>query len=191
MAETSETANVALPVEASTNLEVEASPALSQLSDDDQLRAAAAAPRKESIYHDAIEATSTSPSIPATVHEDAEEPTSPLPHVADHTAEMGVFTHSPSIRQSLNNPAAELQEMLRAQITDLSSQVTSLNAKLVSTFGRIGDLEDELHQSETSRSSLQKRVERLDTERKNWEDRVEGGLLVEKVCSLARAPIHS
>jgi chromosome segregation ATPase len=67
-----------------------------------------------------------------------------------------------------------------ALVADLTSQVQSLNKKLVASFEQIGDLEEELDRTSGSRQHLLKRVSQLDSERKQWEERVEGGLLVEK-----------
>ena len=87
-------------------------------------------------------------------------------------------------RISVDDPNTVLLNSLRMQVGDLSSQVTSLNAKLVKSYDRIGDLEEDLDRSESSRLHLKGRVTSLDSERKQWEERVEGGLLVEKVISV-------
>lgn len=75
----------------------------------------------------------------------------------------------------------EQLERLRHKVQDLSSQVTSLNGKLVASYNRVGNLEDEADQKVNEIRSLTSKVEKLEAERKEWEDKYEGGLLVEKV----------
>lgn len=97
----------------------------------------------------------------------------------------------------VNTPAdmttEEQLERLRHKVVDLASQVTSLNGKLVASYNRVGNLEDEADQKVMEIRSLTSKVGKLEAERKIWEDKYEGGLLVEKVgfrslwpCSLAR-----
>lgn len=69
---------------------------------------------------------------------------------------------------------------LKSQIKELTSQVTSLNGKLVQSYNRVGGLEDDLHGRGVEVKDLQGKVEKLEAERKTWEERYEGGLLVEK-----------
>jgi hypothetical protein len=73
-------------------------------------------------------------------------------------------------------------ERLRSKVADLTSQVTSLNGKLVASYNRVGNLEDEADQKVMEIRDLTSKVDRLEAERKVWEDKYEGGLLVEKVC---------
>lgn len=84
-------------------------------------------------------------------------------------------------RSNANDPSSALQATLRLQIADLTSQVTSFNTKLVNAYARMGDLEDELNRSESRNVLLKRRVADLEQERRQWQERVEGGLLVEKV----------
>ena len=70
---------------------------------------------------------------------------------------------------------------LKNQIAELTSQVTSLNGKLVQSYNRVGGLEDDIHGRAMEAKALQTKVEKLEAERKTWEERYEGGLLVEKV----------
>lgn len=70
---------------------------------------------------------------------------------------------------------------LKNQIAELTSQVTSLNGKLVQSYNRVGGLEDDIHGRSMEAKALQTKVEKLEAERKTWEERYEGGLLVEKV----------
>lgn len=77
-------------------------------------------------------------------------------------------------------PDEELRA-LKNQIAELTSQVTSLNGKLVQSYNRVGSLEDDIHGRAMEAKALQTKVEKLEAERKTWEERYEGGLLVEKV----------
>lgn len=88
-----------------------------------------------------------------------------------------------------NSPSFLLLASLRSQITDLSSQVSSLNSKLVKSYDRIGDLEDDLHETTTKQTQIQSTVESLTNEKNTWEAQIEGGGWVERVShslSLAR-----
>lgn len=71
-------------------------------------------------------------------------------------------------------------QRLRHKVIDLASQVTSLNGKLVASYNRVGNLEDEADQKVMELRNLTSKVEKLEAERKIWEDKYEGGLLVEK-----------
>lgn len=85
-----------------------------------------------------------------------------------------------------NTPAdittEEQIERLKSKVTDLASQVTSLNGKLVASYNRVGNLEDDADQKVMEIKTLTSKIEKLEAERKTWEDKYEGGLLVEKVC---------
>lgn len=70
---------------------------------------------------------------------------------------------------------------LEARIADLTSQVTSLNAKLVRSFDRIGDLEDDLHEKGRNDSRVQAHVAELERDKTTWEAEMEGGGWVERV----------
>lgn len=113
-------------------------------------------------------------------------PASPDPqHAQDHhqqqSSKNGENQESAHNRSNANNPDSVLLATLRLQIADLNSQVTSLNGKLVDAYDRIGDLEDHLDRSEGRSEYLRRRTAALEQERKQWEERVERGLLVEKV----------
>ncbi|KAF9450598.1 hypothetical protein P691DRAFT_758015 [Macrolepiota fuliginosa MF-IS2] len=78
----------------------------------------------------------------------------------------------------------EAQEMviesLRNQIQDLFSQVTQLNAKLVKSYDRVSDLEDDLHVSSAQLRSSSIKVSQLELERTQHLAALNTGLLVEK-----------
>ncbi|GEM09866.1 GDP/GTP exchange factor Sec2p [Rhodotorula toruloides] len=74
----------------------------------------------------------------------------------------------------------ELIAILRAQITDLASQVTSLNSKLVKSYTTRGELEDELHEKQEQERAMRKRVADLEKDKEKWEKEIEAGGWVEK-----------
>lgn len=80
-----------------------------------------------------------------------------------------------------NVPSFILVASLRSQITDLTSQVTSLNSKLVSSYTRIGDFEDDLHDRADEVTRLKARVAALEKSKGDWEREIEVGGWVEKV----------
>ncbi|KAG5723978.1 hypothetical protein E4T56_gene11269 [Termitomyces sp. T112] len=69
---------------------------------------------------------------------------------------------------------------LRLQVQDLFSQVNELNSKLVKSYDRVSDLEDDLHvASEANRSSSLK-ISQLELEREQHLSALNTGILVEK-----------
>jgi regulator of replication initiation timing len=80
-----------------------------------------------------------------------------------------------------DTPSFMLVASLRSQITDLTSQVTSLNSKLVKSYTQIGDLEDEMHEKKQESSRLQLKITDLEKAKDSWEKEIEGGGWVEKV----------
>ncbi|KAK0495884.1 hypothetical protein EDD18DRAFT_1105809 [Armillaria luteobubalina] len=79
---------------------------------------------------------------------------------------------------------SDAQEMviqsLRIQIQDLYSQVTQLNAKLVKSYDRVSDLEDDLHVTSSNLRSSTLKVSELEFERTQHLSALNTGLLVEK-----------
>lgn len=71
-------------------------------------------------------------------------------------------------------------ESLRSQIQDLFSQVTQLNSKLVKSYDRVSDLEDELHVASANLRSSTLKVSNLELERTQHLSALSTGLLVEK-----------
>lgn len=69
---------------------------------------------------------------------------------------------------------------LQAQISDLTNQVTGLNTKLVTSFMRISDLEDDLSDKHHQLSIHQEKVTSLEKEREEHLAALNTGLLVEK-----------
>ncbi|KAF9467782.1 hypothetical protein BDZ94DRAFT_1304979 [Collybia nuda] len=78
----------------------------------------------------------------------------------------------------------DAQEMviasLRSQIQDLFSQVTQLNGKLVKSYDRVSDLEDELHVASSNLRSSSLKISQLELERTQHLSALNTGLLVEK-----------
>lgn len=71
-------------------------------------------------------------------------------------------------------------ESLRNQIQDLFSQVTQLNAKLVKSYDRVSDLEDDLHVASAQLRSSSLKISQLELERTQHLAALNTGLLVEK-----------
>ncbi|KAJ8081917.1 hypothetical protein PM082_007763 [Marasmius tenuissimus] len=69
---------------------------------------------------------------------------------------------------------------LRGQIQDLYSQVTQLNNKLVKSYDRVSDLEDDLHVASATARSSTLRISQLELERTQHLSALNTGLLVEK-----------
>ncbi|GLB42068.1 putative GDP/GTP exchange factor Sec2p [Lyophyllum shimeji] len=69
---------------------------------------------------------------------------------------------------------------LRAQIQDLFSQVTELNGKLVKSYDRVSDLEDDLHMASATIRSSSLKISQLELERTQHLSALNTGLLVEK-----------
>lgn len=93
--------------------------------------------------------------------------------------------HSSSPRKSVNrhsDPDAQalVIESLRSQIQDLFSQVSQLNGKLVKSYDRVSDLEDELHVTSTNLRNSTLKIGQLEMERTQHLSALSTGLLVEK-----------
>jgi hypothetical protein len=71
-------------------------------------------------------------------------------------------------------------ESLRAQVQDLFSQVTQLNTKLVRSYDRVSDLEDDLHMSSANARSSALKIAQLELERTQHLSALNTGLLVER-----------
>ncbi|KDE02687.1 hypothetical protein MVLG_06776 [Microbotryum lychnidis-dioicae p1A1 Lamole] len=95
---------------------------------------------------------------------------------------IGNGRSSPTVQDHIDDssPSFMLVASLRAQITDLKSQVTSLNSKLVTSYIRHGDLEDELHDFKARDAVTQQRLQELEQNNKRWEREIEGGGWVER-----------
>ncbi|CAO1635576.1 unnamed protein product [Sympodiomycopsis kandeliae] len=83
---------------------------------------------------------------------------------------------------SSSSPSSSAEEVkaLKAQLEDLTNQVTGLNGKLVNSFMRISDLEDDLSDAKDRVMSGSTRVAELEKERQEHLAALNTGLLVEK-----------
>lgn len=75
---------------------------------------------------------------------------------------------------------AQVIESLRAQVQDLFSQVSQLNTKLVRSYDRVSDLEDELHVTSSNLRNATLKVSQLEFENAQHLSALSTGLLVEK-----------
>ena len=84
-------------------------------------------------------------------------------------------------RPSVDKDAQEMViESLRTQIQDLISQVSELNNKLVKSYDRVSDLEDDLHVASANSRSSSLKISQLELERTQHLAALNTGLLVEK-----------
>ncbi|KDN44923.1 hypothetical protein K437DRAFT_256786 [Tilletiaria anomala UBC 951] len=74
----------------------------------------------------------------------------------------------------------EVIEALQAQIKDLTAQVTGLNGKLVGSFERVADLEDDFSEAQRRLDSQTSKISSLEKEREEHLAALNTGLLVEK-----------
>lgn len=83
---------------------------------------------------------------------------------------------------SSSDPDAQAQVIasLRSQVQDLYSQVSQLNNKLVRSYDRVSDLEDELHVTSASLQNATVKVSQLQLEHAQHVSALSTGLLVEK-----------
>ncbi|VDB88792.1 unnamed protein product [Peniophora sp. CBMAI 1063] len=75
---------------------------------------------------------------------------------------------------------AQVISSLRTQVDDLFSQVTQLNGKLVKSYNRVSDLEDELHVSSAAAREASVKIAALELERATHLSALNTGLLVER-----------
>jgi hypothetical protein len=87
----------------------------------------------------------------------------------------------PPRRGSVDKDAQELViTSLRTQVQDLVSQVTELNNKLVKSYDRVSDLEDDLHVTSSALRTSSVKISELELERSQHLSALNTGLLVEK-----------
>ncbi|EGG02888.1 uncharacterized protein MELLADRAFT_90485 [Melampsora larici-populina 98AG31] len=73
----------------------------------------------------------------------------------------------------------DIEISLRIQLKELNEQLNQLNSKLVGSFERIANLEDELHESTQNHNLIKSRNKVLEIEAAEHEEALKGGLLVE------------
>ncbi|EST06487.1 GDPGTP exchange factor Sec2p [Kalmanozyma brasiliensis GHG001] len=104
-------------------------------------------------------------------------PQSQLPPSAESNTDSAPATTDAS-------DAAPSQEMsveeLQAQVKDLGNQVAGLNDKLVKSFNRIADLEDDYSEAQERLASMSTKIKELEKERAEHLAALDTGLLVEK-----------
>ncbi|KAF8155776.1 hypothetical protein B0H34DRAFT_798897 [Crassisporium funariophilum] len=87
-------------------------------------------------------------------------------------------------KQRQNSIDSDAQEMvissLRSQVQDLFSQVGQLNNKLVQSYDRVSDLEDDLHVAKARARNSSLKISQLELERTQHLSALNTGLLVEK-----------
>ncbi|KAG6812218.1 hypothetical protein H0H92_003839 [Tricholoma furcatifolium] len=113
----------------------------------------------------------------------------------DEQAEVKKATDTPHINGTTNGDAThqkhapvdsdpDAQQMvidsLRTQVQDLFSQVNELNNKLVKSYDRVSDLEDDLHVASANNRSSSLKISQLELERSEHLAALNTGLLVEK-----------
>ncbi|EPQ52073.1 hypothetical protein GLOTRDRAFT_140523 [Gloeophyllum trabeum ATCC 11539] len=89
---------------------------------------------------------------------------------------------SKSRRSSDVDPEAQAMVIasLRSQVQDLFSQVTQLNNKLVQSYDRVSDLEDDLHVANSKLRASSLKISQLELERTQHLAALNTGLLVER-----------
>ena len=75
---------------------------------------------------------------------------------------------------------AQVIDSLRTQIGDLITQVSQLNGKLVKSYDRVSDLEDDLHMASSSARTQSLKISELEIERAQHLSALNTGLYVEK-----------
>ncbi|KAJ7449120.1 proline-rich protein [Mycena galericulata] len=116
-----------------------------------------------------------------TPEEVPDAPASPAPSIINGI--VGSKPTSPPVhRQHGSDPDAQemLITSLRSQIQDLFSQVTQLNGKLVKSYDRVSDLEDDLHMASAQARQSSLKISQLELERTQHLSALNTGLLVEK-----------
>ncbi|KAG6897277.1 hypothetical protein C0992_002817 [Termitomyces sp. T32_za158] len=115
----------------------------------------------------------------------------------DHSAVAEAGNHQPKVngfeasnddatrkKRTQNDVDPEAQQLvidsLRSQVQDLFSQVSELNNKLVKSYDRVSDLEDDLHDASEATRSSSLRISQLESEREQHLSALNTGILVEK-----------
>ena len=106
-----------------------------------------------------------------------------IPLSVDNDSQQNLLNGSSSKRRSTSvDPDAQemLISSLRTQIQDLFAQVSQLNSKLVKSYDRVSDLEDDLHVASANLRSSSLKISHLELERTQHLLALNTGLLVEK-----------
>lgn len=129
---------------------------------------------EDNLAHSPTSTTEQSPRDQAQLnHYAPPNPSSPTPEVR--------IKRVPVRRGSVDKDAQDLViSSLRAQVQDLVSQVTELNNKLVKSYDRVSDLEDNLHVTSSTLRNSTVKISQLELERSQHLSALNTGLLVEK-----------
>ncbi|KAG8719433.1 hypothetical protein FRC08_002818 [Ceratobasidium sp. 394] len=79
-----------------------------------------------------------------------------------------------------DDPRTQLIETLRTQLTDVHTQLSQLNSKLVQSYDRVSHLEDSLEVANNTLSTSKARVSELEAQQTAHEAALETGVLVER-----------
>jgi hypothetical protein len=113
---------------------------------------------------------------------------SSTPHLNDSTSSSKSHpvngSYTPNEERDLQAEAMVI-DSLRTQVQDLYTQVSQLNSKLVRSYDRVSDLEDELHVASTSSRSSALKIAQLELERTQHLSALNTGLLVERAAVTA------
>lgn len=128
---------------------------------------------KDSLPPSTTDKSQLAPPVPApTLH--------PSSHSSSSSLNLPLIDPTPTL-ESPSATTDELLASLRSQVSDLASQVTGLNLKLVKSYTTRGELEDDLHDKEELSQRLLRRVSDLEKDKQKWEKEIEVGGWVEKV----------
>ncbi|KAG5638290.1 hypothetical protein H0H81_000815 [Sphagnurus paluster] len=96
----------------------------------------------------------------------------------------GTTSTNDDIKRPRTGSDPDAQDMLisslRSQIQDLFSQVTELNTKLVKSYDRVSDLEDDIHVASAAARASSLKISQLELERTQHLSALNTGLLVER-----------
>lgn len=110
-------------------------------------------------------------------HSDS-RPQSQLLPSSESKANLAPNAHDTTVAATLSSEMST--EALQAQVKDLSNQVAGLNDKLVKSFNRIADIEDDYSEAQERLASMSTRIKELEKERAEHLAALDTGLLVEK-----------
>ncbi|KAG8743603.1 hypothetical protein FRC10_011666 [Ceratobasidium sp. 414] len=79
-----------------------------------------------------------------------------------------------------DDPRTQLIETLRTQLTDVHTQLSQLNSKLVQSYDRVSHLEDSLEVTNNTLNTSKARVSELEAQQSAHEAALESGVLVER-----------
>ncbi|KZS98258.1 hypothetical protein SISNIDRAFT_513466 [Sistotremastrum niveocremeum HHB9708] len=102
------------------------------------------------------------------------------PHHPPAEVKSSTETTSPPAEPHNDDPQAQVISSLRSQVSDLFAQVSQLNNKLVQSYERVSDLEDNLHITSSNLRSQSLQISQLELERSQHLAALNTGLLVEK-----------